>query len=88
MNALPDLVIPTPADPAAEALALAADPVPANTLPDWLETGRTPKTPLDAVMFHPAAEVTAALAATGTADLPTLLEHLAAPTHHTTGAPA
>lgn len=47
-------------------------------LPGWLdELGRTPRSALEAVMFHPAAEVAAAIWATGTNELQALLEHLA-----------
>lgn len=76
---LPDLEIPTPVDHVAAALTLATDPPLPATLPGWLDTGRTPRTPLDAVMFHPAEEITAALAALALdeLDLQALLEHLA-----------
>lgn len=47
-----------------------ADPA---DLPVWL---RTDVTPLDAVFAHDAADIAAAIEATGTTDLPTLLGHL------------
>lgn len=81
---LPDLEIPAPVDPGAAALLLAPDPTPPAALPNWLETGRTPTTALDAVMFHPAEEIAAALAALrlDELDLQALLEHLAWETGH------
>jgi len=47
-----------------------ADPA---DLPAWLKTDRDP---LDAVMAYPADQIAAALEASGTTDLPTLLDHL------------
>lgn len=55
---------------------LTIDPVPSHVpteLPDWLDTQRDLR---DAVMAHPADQITRALAATGTTDLATLLGHL------------
>lgn len=62
--------------------SLVADPA---DLPAWLEPTMPP---LDAVMAHPAERIAAALAATGTADLPTLLDHLAADAAHDSGVTA
>lgn len=56
-----------------DALAVAPTSPTGAELPAWLDTERELR---DAVMAHPAEEITAALAATGTADLPTLLAAL------------
>ncbi|GAB3166996.1 hypothetical protein GCM10027059_26880 [Myceligenerans halotolerans] len=53
-----------------DALAVAPSSPDGAELPAWLDTEREL---LDAVMAHPAGEIAAALQATGTTDLPTLL---------------
>jgi len=57
-------------------LAIEASPAAPDTLPDWLHTEEDL---LGAVMAYPAEEITEALAAVGSTDLPALLAYLYIP---------